>query len=133
MSFKLIKVENISKEYKENVILGDISFKINAGEICAVIGKNGAGKSTLFKIMTGQITATKGQLLYSYSEKRHHSIGALIERPAFFREMRTNTEKIAEILKLVEHTNNKILFSEFSLGMKQRLGLALALILTQIY
>ncbi|MFJ7406075.1 MULTISPECIES: ATP-binding cassette domain-containing protein [unclassified Lysinibacillus] len=120
MSLKLIKVENISKE-------------INAGEICAVIGKNGAGKSTLFKIMTGQITVTKGQLLYSYSEKRSPSIGALIERPAFFREMRTNTEKIAEILKLVEHTNNKILFSEFSLGMKQRLGLALALILTQIY
>lgn len=41
MSFKL--VENISKEYKENVILDDISYKINAGEICAVIGKNGKG------------------------------------------------------------------------------------------
>ena len=83
MSFKLIKVENISKVYKENVILDDISFKINASEIWAVIGKNGAGKSTLFKIMTGQITATKGQFLYSYSEKRLPSIGALIECPAF--------------------------------------------------
>ncbi|WP_431808090.1 hypothetical protein [Lysinibacillus sphaericus] len=46
MSLKLIKVENISKKYKENVILDDISFKINASEICAVISKNRAGKST---------------------------------------------------------------------------------------
>ncbi|TKI52833.1 ABC transporter ATP-binding protein [Lysinibacillus mangiferihumi] len=142
MSLKLIKVENISKEYKENVILDDISFKINAGEICAVIGKNGAGKSTLFKIMTGQITATKGQLLYSYSKKRIPSIGALIERPAFFNNLTafenlkyfflqkggTNTEEIVQIIKLVGLANNKVLFSEFSLGMKQRLGLALALI-----
>ena len=67
MSLKLIKAEKMTKEIKGDLVLSDISFEIQAGEICAVIGKNGAGKTTLFKLMTGQSTPTDGQVSYMYA------------------------------------------------------------------
>ena len=143
MYLKSIKIENISKIFKDNTILDDISFELNAGEICAVIGKNGAGKSTLFKILAGQIASTKGKWSYIYTgEQAISNIGALIERPVFFNNLsafenlkyfflqkgRKGTKEITEILKIVGLSDCKIRFSDFSLGMKQRLGIALALI-----
>jgi ABC-2 type transport system ATP-binding protein len=143
VNLKSIKLEHITKDIKANVILDDISFELGAGEICAVIGKNGAGKSTLFKIMTGQITPTKGEFSYIYHGKQTiPSIGSLIERPLFFNNLsafenlkyfsiqkgQCTTEEIKEVIRIVGLLDNKKSYSNFSLGMKQRLGLALALI-----
>lgn len=143
MKLKTIRMENITKEIKGGVILNEVSFEIKAGEICAIIGKNGAGKSTLFKIMTGQITPTKGEFSFIYTGKNESSnIGTLIERPIFFNNFsafdnlkyfsyqkgKDSTKEIEEILEIVGLPQNKKPFSSFSLGMKQRLGIALALI-----
>lgn len=142
MVFKSIKAENLNKEIKGNVILSDMSFEVQAGEICAIIGKNGAGKTTLFKLMTGQSTPTNGQLSYIYSDNhKKPSIGTLIERPIFFNNLSafdnlkyfsiqkgiSSDQKIKKMLHLVGLPTNKKPFSSFSLGMKQRLGIALSL------
>lgn len=143
MSLKLIKAEKMTKEIKGDLVLSDISFEIQAGEICAVIGKNGAGKTTLFKLMTGQSTPTDGQVSYMYTDYGEKpSIGTLIERPNFFNNLsafdnlkyfsiqkgKSSDAEIKNMLQMVGLPNNSKHFSSFSLGMKQRLGIALALI-----
>jgi len=143
MVFKLLKAENLSKEIKGNIILSDMNFEVQAGEICAVIGKNGAGKTTLFKLITGQSTPTNGQLSYIYLDNpKKPSIGTLIERPNFFNNFSafdnlkyfsiqkgiSSDQEIKKMLHLVGLPINQKTFYSFSLGMKQRLGIALALI-----
>ncbi|WP_342436068.1 ABC transporter ATP-binding protein [Paenibacillus sp. FSL L8-0436] len=144
----ILEIEGLSKTYRESHALQNIHLNIAAGDICAVIGKNGAGKTTLFKCITEQVFPTAGKItLYGKSEaaevrQERRKIGALIEEPAFFPDFtaRQNLEyyrqqrgiagkdSINQALKEVKLlTTGKKKFKAFSLGMKQRLGLALAL------
>ena len=119
-----------------------MSISCSKGEICAVLGSNGAGKSTLFKIITGLISPTSGSVTIASKAKK--AIGGIIEKPAFYPFLtgRENVKvfskmqglKLSEIdldHKLLEVgllRDNPIQVSKYSMGMKQRLGIAIALL-----
>ncbi|OAB74664.1 ABC transporter ATP-binding protein [Paenibacillus crassostreae] len=144
----MLEIESLSKTYGDFYAIQDIHLNIVAGDICAVIGKNGAGKTTLFKCITEQVFQTKGTIsFYGKSDRvevrqERHKMGAIIEEPAFFQDFtaRQNLEyyrqqrgiagksSIDQALREVNLMDTgKKKFKAFSMGMKQRLGLALAL------
>ena len=146
---KAVSVRNICKTINGKKILDDINFDVYEGEIVGLVGPNGAGKSTLLKVMTGLYSYDSGEIYYyNYNlkndfEKAMSIIGSLIEYPdlyynlsgrknlEIFRSMFKNVsdETISEIVKIVEM--EKCLgrkFKTYSLGMKERLGIASALI-----
>lgn len=143
----VIKTKNLSKKYKDNHGLLPINFELHKGEVCALIGRNGAGKSTFFKLLANQIKADSGniELFNKKSDIKNQMrkrIGFMIEHPNFinnftaFQNLKyfsiqrgiSNTKDITEVLKAVELENVNKKFKTYSLGMKQRLGLALALL-----
>lgn len=135
----IIETKSLTKKYKQVTVVEDISFKIKRGEIYGLIGKNGAGKTTCLKMLSGLVNATSGQIIIDKNTK----IGCLIEAPGLYYEMNAfenlkckcimsgNYDKsyIESLLKFVslEDAGKKKVF-EFSLGMKQRLGIAIALV-----
>lgn len=143
----VIRTNKICKKYKDNFVLKDVSINIKKGDIYGLIGKNGAGKTTLMRILTGLISETSGEIeLFGENKseiKNKKRIGVLIETPAFFEDMDAykNLEYLRrfkgipgkacldEKLKLVglENVEGKPI-KNYSLGMKQKLGLAMALL-----
>ena len=141
----IIETKNLSKQFKDFKALDDVSINIEEGKVYGLLGPNGAGKSTLLKLITQIIKPTSGQIFYKdhqISQKDLAEIGSIIENPAIYPNLTAyenlkvlttllniEDEKINEVLKIVSLTNtgNK-LTREFSLGMKQRLGIAMALI-----
>ncbi len=146
---KVIKVRNITKTIGRKKILDDISFDIYEGEIVGLVGKNGAGKSTLLKIMTGLYSMDEGEIYYydislkNNFEKAMSMVGTLIESPDLYKSLsgKKNLElfkkmfkgvdenTIEEIVKIVEmekYLGRK--FKTYSLGMKERLGIASSLL-----
>ena len=146
---KSIKIRDVCKTINAKQILNDISFDVYEGEIVGLVGPNGAGKSTLLKVMTGLYSLDKGDIYYyEYNlkddfEKAMSIIGTLIESPDLyknlsgknnlkvFKSMFKNVDEgtIEEIVKIVEM--EKYLgkrFKTYSLGMKERLAIANALI-----
>jgi len=146
-----LEVKNIKKIFKNNRGVKDISFDVKKGEIYGLLGANGAGKTTTMKIVAGLIKRYEGECkimginIKDDIETALYNIGCLIEKPAFYGYMSpiknlrlmakyyTKTEitdkDIEEALRLVniwDVRNDKI--SRFSLGMKQRMGLAMAMI-----
>ena len=144
-----IKVRNLNKSINGKRILKDISFDIYEGEIVGLVGKNGVGKSTLLKVMTGLYSIDSGEIYYyNYSlkkdfEKAMSIVGTLIESPdlyknlsgddnlSIFKSMFKNVDEstIEEIVNIVEI--EKFLgrkFKTYSLGMKERLGIASSLL-----
>lgn len=147
MSKYIIETNHLTKFYGEQKALADINIHVKQGSIYGLLGRNGAGKSTLMKILLGLTSASEGEtFIFGMNVKKDlHKIlprvGNLIETPGFypnltgyenlklFARMRGVTKKnaIEEALTLVGLNNeNKKLFSEYSLGMKQRLAIALA-------
>lgn len=143
----VIKTKDLSKKYKDNHGLLPTNFELYKGEVCALIGRNGAGKSTFFKLLANQIKADSGniELFNKKSDIKNQMrkrIGFMIEHPDFinnftaFQNLKyfsiqrgiSNTKDITEVLKAVELENVNKKFKTYSLGMKQRLGLALALL-----
>lgn len=140
---------NLSKQYKNVKVLNDINIEIRRGEIYGLIGENGAGKSTLIKILTGLAKKSNGKIILFNKEDEkdlnsiRKKIGSIIESPALYIDMtaKQNLEYqriqkgvpdkncINELLSIVglNNTGNKKV-KDFSLGMKQRLGLAIALL-----
>ena len=144
----VLEVKNISKSYKNKKILKNISFSIDKGEIIGLIGPNGAGKTTLMKIISGLLKQDDGTvkicgLSTQYNRTEYLSkFSSIIETPSlyemlsgydninFIRKINNITiEKMDEILKFINigHAiNDKV--KNYSLGMKQRLALGIALI-----
>lgn len=149
MSTTVFTGTNISKKYRETLALQDVSIDIQQGEIYGLIGQNGAGKSTLMRIIAGLTFMSTGNMsLFGEQTSRNMQkgrckIGCMIETPGIFPSMTAednlmyyqklnglaDKEKISGILKLVglELTGRKKA-KNFSLGMKQRLGIAIALL-----
>ena len=146
---RVIKVRNISKTINKKKILDNINFDVYEGEIVGLVGKNGAGKSTLLKIMTGLYSYDEGEIYYyNYNlktdyEKAMSIVGTLIENPDMYSNLtgKKNLEifksmfkgidegTIEEIVRIVEmekYLGKK--FKTYSLGMKERLGIASSLI-----
>lgn len=141
-----IQIKHIKKVFKDKEVLNDISFTIESGSICGLLGVNGAGKSTLMKILYGLESQSAGEILFdgktSKEIKDDKKFGALIESPAIymnlsaFDNLKTKAllydipdETIRETLNLIGLANTgRKKAGKFSLGMKQRLGLGMAII-----
>lgn len=144
----IIQTYQLTKTIKEEEIIKPLNFSLRRGEICALVGKNGAGKSTFFKMIARQIIPTSGDIhLFGKSgvemEQAKKRMGFMIETPEFFpdftatqnleyfRIQRGVVEKkrIHEVLQIVGLINQKKKkFKDYSMGMKQRLGIALCLL-----
>ncbi|MEX2784356.1 ABC transporter ATP-binding protein [Streptococcus sp. H49] len=137
-----IEIKNISKTFKGKQILKNVSFGIKPGTVCGLLGVNGAGKSTLMKILFGLIPADSGTILFNGDKSVKEYTGALIESPAIYRNLsafdnlKTKAllfdipdNQIVKTLELVGLENvGKKRVGKFSLGMKQRLGVAMAIL-----
>ncbi len=143
---KVLETTDLSMNYGTKKALSDVNVSVDAGEIYGLVGKNGAGKTTLMKIILGLLPGHKGGLKLFESESLsdgRKNIGALIETPAFFENMtgyqnlkyyRTaygldssiDLEELLSDVKLADARDKK--FKAYSLGMKQRLGIAFSLL-----
>ena len=145
----ILKIENLNTSYGQNLVLKDINLEIKEGSIFGLIGPNGAGKSTLMKSILGLVKKDSGKItLYGkeVNEKNqketNKNLGSLIEAPSFYDHLTAydnldlicdmkniNKDKIDKTLRdvgLIKSKDKKV--REFSLGMKQRMGIAIALI-----
>lgn len=144
----VLETKRLTKRYKNFTALDNADMTVYKGDIYGLIGRNGAGKTTMMKVVTGLTDKTSGEVsLFSKkgeaisAEKRR--IGCLIENPAFFGGLTayqnlkyyalqkgiTDKKQIDEVLALVNLTDvKKKKFKKFSLGMKQRLGIAFAML-----
>lgn len=141
----IIESKNLCKKYKNQLALNKVSIKVPQGKVYGLLGPNGAGKSTLLKLICQVIRPDSGQIYYKdkpIENKDLLEIGAIIENPAIYPNLTAyeNLEilttllgidkaRIDHVLKLVglDKTGNK-LSKDFSLGMRQRLCIAMALI-----
>ncbi|GAA0773427.1 ABC transporter ATP-binding protein [Clostridium subterminale] len=146
---KVLELKNVTKVMGNRKIVDSISFEINSGEIFGFLGPNGAGKTTTIKMITGLLKIDEGDILISNNdvkknfEKALSQVGGIIENPEMYGYLtgRTNLEiygrmhgniskeRIDEIIKLVKLENridDKV--KKYSLGMRQRLGVAQALL-----
>ena len=143
-----IEVKNITKFYKDQKALNNVSFSIEKGEIVGFLGPNGAGKSTLMKIITGYINSFEGEVLVngfnivSDKIKAQKSIGYLPEHNPLYLDMfvkeylffnaaihqvsKNEVSKIIEKVGLLPEAHKKI--HELSKGYRQRVGIAAALL-----
>ena len=141
----VIETQNLVKQYKTKRAVDNISIHVKKGDIYGLIGKNGAGKTTLMKLILGLVKPTSGKIFLYGDEKlneERRKIGSLIEEPGLYKNCTayenmvrfaklygTDAKGINDLLKLVNlaDTGSKKV-SQFSLGMKQRLGIAIALL-----
>lgn len=144
----ILKTNNLTKKYNDFTALDNINISIKKGDIYGLIGRNGAGKTTLMKVITTLTNKTSGEFeLFNRKDtnliESKKRMGCLIEEPAFFPNLTAyenlkyyciqkgvvDLKQIDESLRLVELTEAKNKkFKNFSLGMKQRLGIAFAIL-----
>lgn len=145
----VLEVKNLNKSYGRKKVLNDVSFKIEAGEILGFIGPNGAGKTTTIKLILGLQLIDSGEVIINgYDIKKDfvkaiEKVGAIVENPDAYMYLtgRKNLELIASLYKDVSKDNVKEIIklvglenriddkvSKYSLGMRQRLGIASALL-----
>ena len=141
----LLEMKNITKTFPGVKALDNVNLQVEEGEIHALVGENGAGKSTTLKMITGILRPTSGSIEFDgHAWKRSdlNHIGALIEMPPLYENLtayenlkvRTailglTDKRIDEVLQIVRLTETgKKRAGQFSLGMKQRLGIAVALL-----
>ncbi|MDD3795713.1 MAG: ABC transporter ATP-binding protein [Lachnospiraceae bacterium] len=148
MNHYLIETKNLTKQYGTQKSVSDLNIHVQKGRIYGLLGRNGAGKTTTMKMLLGLTQPTAGEIKLFGKELRGHEkkilprIGCLIESPGFYPNL-TATEnlRIFATLRGVPNGNaikntlelvglpykDKKLFSQYSLGMKQRLAIALAI------
>lgn len=148
MKETILKTNNLTKKYNDFIALDNVNIEVRKGDIYGLIGRNGAGKTTLMKVITTLTNKTSGEFsLFNHKDndlkETKRRIGCLIENPAFFPNLTAyenlkyytiqkgimNKEQIIESLKLIDLADTKKKkFKNFSLGMKQRLGIAFAIL-----
>lgn len=145
----VLNLFDICKNFGRKKIISNFSMTIKKGQIVGLVGPNGAGKSTLIKIMVGLLKPTRGQVyingisLKRDYEKAISNVGCIVENPEFFPDMsgyenldyfagfrknisKEDIDEIADKVGLQNRIHDKV--RKYSLGMKQRLGIALALL-----
>ena len=149
IALELLKIEGLKKAMKKKQILDDISLTVNSGEIVGFLGPNGAGKTTTIKMIMGLFTITEGQItvcghdVVTDFENAMQYVGGIVENPDLYKRLtgRQNLEYLAsmyngdakahidEVINLVKMStriNDKV--KTYSLGMRQRVGIAQALL-----
>ena len=141
----MLQTKNLCKTFKSQKAVDNVSINITKGKIYGLLGPNGAGKSTILKMITGMLTPTAGEIYLDgkpWDRACLGEIGALIENPPIYENLsaRENLKvrslllgvderRIDEVLQIVSLANaGKKKAGQFSLGMKQRLGIAMALL-----
>ena len=142
-----IKLENVSKRFKNENVLKGISYSFESGKIYSIVGRNGSGKSVLLKIIAGLYLQDKGNVLfdnknYNMINEIPDNLGIVIEQPSFINDL-TGLENLKllasirnvaterdiveslEIVNLKNDMNKK--YSKYSLGMRQKLSIAQAI------
>lgn len=145
MSDIILQTENLCKGFKKQLAVDHVSLSVPRNSIYGLLGPNGAGKSTTLKMVAGMLRPDSGQILFQGHEwvrKDLSEIGVLIESPPLYENLtaRENLKVrtlalglpdslVAETLEMVDltHTGKKRA-GQFSMGMKQRLGIAIALL-----
>lgn len=146
----VIQVKNLTKSFKNLTAVNDLSFSVNEGEVYGFLGQNGAGKSTTIRMLLTLIEPTSGSIeifgmnLYKHRKEILKQIGAIIEKPDLYKYLtakenlrifaklsgvKADDKKIMDQLQMVglaDRADSKV--KTYSQGMKQRLGLATALI-----
>jgi len=146
----IIKVNHLSKQFKDTKAVDDLSFTVNEGDVYGFLGQNGAGKSTTIRMLLSLITPSDGDIvIFGKKLQTHRSeilkqVGAVIEKPDLYKYLssydnlsifakmsgskvsRELLMKQLEMVGLADRANGKI--ETFSQGMKQRLGIAVALV-----
>ena len=146
---EILKCENLKKQVKNKVIVENISFSLDKGDIVGFIGPNGAGKTTTIKLILGLIKLTEGKVYidgYDIQKnfiKAMEKVGAIVETPDLYMYLNgydnlkltannyksITKKRINEVIKMVGLENRiKDKVSTYSLGMRQRLGIAEAII-----
>ncbi|MDR1210580.1 MAG: ABC transporter ATP-binding protein [Clostridiales bacterium] len=143
------EIKNLRKKFRGGRGVDDISLRIEEGDVFGLLGANGAGKTTTMKVVTGLMRKDAGEVslfgeaLETSFERVMRRVGALIETPAFYGYMSAKAnlmtaaayygkpdpaacDGLLHLVRLYEYRNDKA--GRFSLGMKQRLGLALAFV-----
>ncbi|MCR5309410.1 MAG: ATP-binding cassette domain-containing protein [Bacilli bacterium] len=141
----VIETKNLSKKFKTKLAANNVNMHIEKGSIYGFIGKNGAGKTTVMKLILGLLRPSGGEITINGSEdlnKQRARIGSLIEDPGIYKNcsafenmkrysilFNTSDAEIKAILKIVDlDKTGKKVAGQFSLGMKQRLGIAISLL-----
>jgi ABC-2 type transport system ATP-binding protein len=145
----IISLKNVSKRIGRNTIIEDLSFDVPKGEIFGFLGPNGAGKTTTIRMIVGLMSITNGQILIKGKniktefEQAIRHVGAIVESPEMYKYLSgyhnlvhyarmvpgVTKERIAEVVALVkleDRIHDKV--KKYSLGMRQRLGVAQALL-----
>lgn len=141
---EILKTDNLCKYFKKQKAVDNVSITVRENSIYGLLGPNGAGKSTTLKMITGMLRPTNGKVLFNghdWTRKDLEQIGALIETPPLYvifaaenLEVRAKLlgvpkARIDEVLEIVDLQNTgRKKAGQFSMGMKQRLGIAIALL-----
>ena len=141
----ILKTNNLCKDFKKQKAVNNVSITVRENSIYGLLGPNGAGKSTTLKMITGMLRPTSGKVLFNgheWNRKDLEQIGALIETPPLYENLSAveNLEVRAKLLNIPKPRIDKVLkmvdlqntgrkkAGQFSMGMKQRLGIAIALL-----
>lgn len=145
----ILKTSNLSKRFGKRKVIDDISFEVYAGEVFGFLGPNGAGKTTTIKMIMGFLSADSGEIyINGYNlkkdfEKAMACIGGIVENPEMYKNLSGKTnlqmyarlhdgvtkERINEVVEMVGMQNRiREKVKKYSLGMKQRVGLAQAIL-----
>ena len=143
----IIVVENVSKKFGDNLVLDNVCVNFEKGKIHGIIGRNGSGKTMLMKCICGFVPVTSGTITVAGKKVGKdvdvpHNMGIIIETPGFLNSYsgynnlkflaginkKIGKDRIMEVMELVKlDPHNKKHVGKYSLGMRQRLGLAQAL------
>lgn len=146
---EILKIKNLNKSFGKKKILKNVSFNVNEGDILGFIGPNGAGKTTTIKMILGLQSINSGTVtINGYDikknfEKAIEKVGTIVENPDLYMYLsgydnlklisnlyknvdKKRIEEVIKIVKLETRINDKV--SKYSLGMRQRLGIAQALL-----
>ncbi len=144
-----LKIEHINKSYGKRQILHDVCLETNTGEVFGFLGPNGAGKTTLIKLIAGLISIDEGNIsvcghdIEKEFEAAMANVGGIVENPELYKYMtgmqnlkqyanmrkgitKERIDEVVELVGLTNRINEKV--GKYSLGMRQRLGLAQALL-----
>lgn len=146
----VLELKGITKRVNKKNLVDNLGFNLNKGDIYGFLGPNGSGKTTTLRMITQLVFPTSGEILINgYSVEKDHrkalsTVGSIIENPAFYLDLtakenlilsntladkpvkKSRIDEVLEIVRLSDAKNDKV--KTFSLGMKQRLGLANALL-----